>query len=758
MTYNIYYEVSAAIFLTIVFVFHKVEYTSDTPNNIAFRKLTIAILLGTCLDVITACTISYASLVPLVLNYILNTAYFIAAPLSSYLMIGYMRVFMQENRRIRVVGFLNNLILILYSILALVSPFTKILFYFDENYVYVHGPLYQLVFLVPIFYLLEIVIFMLLENRNVSRRFFYSLLAYMTVVLLGMFLQMVVFPQVLLNFFAASISVLMLLFSMETPDYMKLLQTMDELEKAKTEAEEAKANADAANLAKSQFLANMSHEIRTPINGILGMDEIALAENSDPVMKEYLLDIQEAGQSLLSIVNDILDFSKVESGKLDIIPVEYHLEDVLSAVYTMIDVKAREKNLGFTIENDPDIPVMLQGDEIRVRQIILNLLSNAVKYTNVGAISLMVKYQEISSKEVELLISVKDTGIGLKQEDMSKLFQSFQRVDMKKNRNIQGTGLGLALVKQLAVMMEGDVEVSSIYGVGSEFVVRIRQGVVDSHPMGYFTKRQHREDIGHSTVIQAPGARVLVVDDSPMNLKVFTMLLKDTKMEIDTAISGMECLELYRQKPYDVIFLDHMMPEMDGIETMIRMQDMHDTPNTNTPVIMLTANAILGAKEEYYRIGFTDYITKPVTKQTLLDALTEYVPNIRVALVSDRTSEESRGSIIEKLDFLDTERGIMYSGGKEEFYIEILRGFAREDATDELRKAYEESDMETYGVVSHKVKSTAQTIGAYHLSEEARSMEHAAKNWDSSYIIEHYEDYLMEYQDMIERILSVIDS
>lgn len=384
-----------------------------------------------------------------------------------------------------------------------------------------------------------------------------------------------------------------------------------------------------ANEAKSQFLANMSHEIRTPINGILGMDSMLLKECQDEGLREYAKNIQSAGQSLLSIINDILDISKIESGKLEIIPTRYELFSILNDCYNLTKVKIEEKPITLHMKINENIPAKLYGDEVRIRQVMNNFLSNSAKYTHEGSITFGVDYEEKSEGEIWLIITVSDTGIGIKEEDLEKLFASFTRIEEKRNRNIEGTGLGLSLTKNLVDLMQGEITVKSIYEEGSCFTAKIPQKIIDKTPMGDFDKR-YRQYIHQSEEqaisLCAPDAKILVVDDVPMNLIVVKGLLKATKIQIDTAKNGANCLELVQKNRYDIIFLDHLMPEMDGIETLQNMKLLEENPNRNTPVIMLTANAIVGAKEEYMEAGFTDYLTKPVQETLLHEMIMKYLP------------------------------------------------------------------------------------------------------------------------------------
>ncbi len=437
-----------------------------------------------------------------------------------------------------------------------------------------------------------------------------------------------------------------LIFKYQTFSYEKqakmLRENDEELRKLNEELAEANSRLESASAAKSSFLANMSHEIRTPINAVLGMDEMILRECSDKQILEYATDIDSAGHQLLSLINDILDFSKIESGKMELHPVEYELFSVMNDCYNMIFMRARRKDLEFIVENDPDIPAFLFGDEVRIRQIIMNLLTNAVKYTKDGTVKLIFGYEKIDDENIKLIVSVKDTGIGISEENMKYLFDSFTRIDERANRNIEGTGLGLPITKKFTEMMEGEITVESALYEGSTFTVTIPQKIADNSVVGKFSERlNHRNENGdNSETIEneapqkdkftAPRARILVVDDVKMNLNVVRLLLKNTGMQIDLASSGEECLKYTLIKRYDAILMDHMMPIMDGIEAFHKIREQADGLNVDTPVVALTANALVGAQEMYLDEGFVSYISKPVKSDDLEAALLNILPTDKI--------------------------------------------------------------------------------------------------------------------------------
>ena len=409
--------------------------------------------------------------------------------------------------------------------------------------------------------------------------------------------------------------------------FVDMTQSRRQLEQMKI----LKAHAEEANRAKSEFLARMSHEIRTPINAVLGMNEMVLRESTEEDVKKYSMDIKTSAQALLGIINDILDFSKIESGKMEIVPAEYEFNSMLNDLYNIFSLRAQEKGLRFDVSVDPSLPSKLYGDDLRIRQVLVNLLTNAVKYTGKGTVSFEVT-GEREGADVILRYTVRDTGIGIRQEDIPKLFSAFERIDEEKNRNIEGTGLGMNISLQLLKLMNTDLHVESVYGEGTRFFFSLRQGVVDVEPVGDFQERARKAAREHSyhAGFTSPEGEILLVDDNRVNRRVFCGLLKQTQVKITDVGSGRECLDHIRQKHYDLIFLDHMMPEMDGMETIQKMKEMGDNLCQNTPVIMLTANAIVGAKEQYLEAGFDDFLAKPIDQTKLERLVMHWMPQEKI--------------------------------------------------------------------------------------------------------------------------------
>lgn len=526
---------------------------------------------------------------------------------------------------------------------------------------------------------------------------------------------------------------------------------LDALRKEKRSQQEA----EAANMAKSSFLANMSHEIRTPINAILGMNEMILREEKDPAIRGYAGNIQASGNSLLSIVSDVLDISKIESGKLEIIPVDYEVNSLISDCCNMAAGRAKAKELELLVECADNVPMKLCGDETHIRQIIMNLLTNAVKYTEKGTVKLIVS-GSFNDGGFVLKVDVSDTGIGIAEENLPQLFTQFQRFDLQRNRNIEGTGLGLSIVKRLCDLMSGTITARSVLGSGSTFTVELPQKVVDSTPCGgvnlnYSAGAEH--EYHHS--FEAPEAKILAVDDLPVNLLVIANLLKETRIKIDTAGSGRECLDKCSQQKYDLILMDHMMPEMDGVQTFEKLHGDKSSPNFETPVIMLTANALAGMREQYMDVGFADYVSKPVRGAKLEEAIRRNLPESLTKPASpeipaEAVSTEPSGfaDICGAVPELNVNAALQYCCGSAD----LLHDFTENDHFSDLKAAFEEKRWEDYRRHAHSLKSTSLMIGLTGLSERARASELALKGGCTEFAELNHDSLIEEYSALLGKI------
>ncbi|MBR5386563.1 MAG: response regulator [Clostridiales bacterium] len=547
----------------------------------------------------------------------------------------------------------------------------------------------------------------------------------------------------------------------------RIAQMREEEQKREYEAKVLKFEkeaADSANRAKSDFLAQMSHEIRTPINAVIGMDEMILRETNDPDIKEYALDIKSASKTLLSLVNGVLDFSKIESGKMEITPANYNTEELIDDLVNMIADRAEKKYLEFDLDIDGNIPKTLYGDDVRLEQVIINLLTNAVKYSEKGTVSLKMACEEIEGDECTLYVEVKDTGIGIKEEDMEKLFESFQRLDERKNRNIEGTGLGMAIVQGILTMMDSTVVVKSDYGKGSVFSFKVKQGVVDPTPIGEY--RRHRGELAKADdnrELVVLKADILVVDDNDMNLKVAKGLMKKLNVVPDTVNSGKKAIEMIKNKHYDIILMDHMMPVMDGIETLklIRKNWLIDS---STTVIALTANAIAGAREMYLNEGFSDYMSKPIVPEQLEKMLETYLPegSYKYERKTDDSASDNKDGLISTLrnKGFNVDAAMTYCMNDESFLLELLNTFVNSEPEkrSSITGLYNDKNWADYSTYVHALKSSARTIGADKLSKLALEQENASKAQNVPSIISGFEGMMEEYAKVVEVLKNALDS
>jgi len=549
--------------------------------------------------------------------------------------------------------------------------------------------------------------------------------------------------------------------------------------------------AKSANEAKSSFLNSMSHEIRTPMNSILGMNEMILREEDRPEIREYASVIQRSGRALLGIINDVLDFSKLQDSKMEIMPVRYDLSSLVNDLVNIAAEQAKKKSLTFTVNVDKSIPRILEGDEYHIRQVMLNILNNAIKYTERGGVTVSISYEKTDEYLIMLHCAVSDTGIGIKSDDLEYIFRPFEHLEATRRFSNDGSGLGLSIVQKLLTLMGSELKVESVFHKGSTFSFDVPQVVIKWEPIGdyerAYTVATNRQNKKFMQSFQAPKAKVLVVDDADINLMVFANLLKKTKIKIDTASSGLEMLQMIRMNHYDMIFLDHRMPGMDGIEAFHAMKKITDGINYNTPVVALTANAVLGARQLYMDEGFSDYISKPIDtvrlEQVLLEYLPkdyiikgedipenspEHIPTPKVSQVAVTYTESYTPPAVEEQEYeaeaedsaeedeyakyknipgIDFEAAVT-NCGTEDTFIQALEIFynSLDKKADEIETYEREKDIKNYTVKVHALKSAARLVGALDLSADAKHLEESGDNNDVHEIEQKTPKLLAKYR------------
>ncbi len=524
-------------------------------------------------------------------------------------------------------------------------------------------------------------------------------------------------------------------------------------------SEKKRQQAIAAKESQAKFLANMSHEIRTPINAVIGMNEMILRESENEAVREYARNIESASNTLLGLVNEILDFTKIESGQLELVEETYRFAPMIQEQILMLNARVSGKPISTHVEIDPLLPSAFWGDELRVKQIVTNLLSNAAKYTNEGRIKLRVSFEWKDNDNVELCFSVIDTGVGIRNEDLSRLFESFKRFELSRNRNIEGSGLGLNIVKQLVELMKGRIVVDSEYGKGSDFTVYIPQKVMDKKPIGSLEealKESKNTEVAPVEIFIAPDARVLVVDDNAMNLTLVKNLLKRTKVKVDLAASGRECLDITRQNKYDMILMDHMMPEMDGVETLHLLREDEVNLNRQTTVVALTANAIVGSREMYLEYGFDDYLSKPIQAGRLDELMMNHLSKDKTHIITGENQLMTEQP--DDLLYIDKEIGLSYCMDMEDFYAEVLEAFCKqcEEYIPQLEEHYKSEDWMQYAIVTHGLKSNSLNIGAVNFSKLSLKHELAGKEGNSSFIMSQYPAYMDALKGLLAKVKNII--
>lgn len=632
LIHNVDFVIAAICILLVLYISVGRKYSQISKSNYMFYRMVNTAMAQSLVDIFMNVSETYTELFPPIVSSITRMVFNFCTVLLAFFAYQYVKAYSnreeKEDKIQRVIDVMNWIVLIAFGIVGIINIPMGFLSYIDENGVFHNGELYWINYLIPLLLLVGILYTTIRKKAAYTKDQFIAIISFIVMVLGGVLIEFAIHYTTLTIMFSVSLSMLILQLSLETPDYKNMLQTMSDLQISNLAYEKARNDAITANRAKSEFLARMSHEIRTPMNAIIGMNELIIKSAEDETVKDNAYDAYQAANNLLNIINDILDFSKIESGKMAIINEEYSTASILREIYTLHSFKVEQKGLSLIFDIDENIPARLMGDAVRIKQIIMNLLSNAIKYTESGTVTMRVN---VCGKAVDggvfIRCEVADTGKGIEKEDLNRIFEAFERINEKANRSIEGTGLGLNIVSMLLNLMNSELSVESVPGKGSKFYFIIKQGIVDEEKMGEFITADIQKDVGledESTMPVIPNAKLLFVDDNLVNLKVFAGLLKVTKAQVSLSSSGEEAVELTKNNRYDLIFMDHMMPGMDGIEAFKAIRVQEGGLNQRTPIVVLTANAVKGTEAEYTNVGFDDVVYKPANQEILVKTVRKF--------------------------------------------------------------------------------------------------------------------------------------
>ena len=720
-------QIACAIIIFFIGVLYFTSTGKKARSSKSFVALLVCSFAQLIFDVFSVYTVNHLETVSPILNRVIHIIFLGLLETLFYLAYRYLEIMIEEEIGKKIRKYSYTLTPLLVSIAGTI--FLPLYYVESERSNYSYGPAVYMIYIGVAVYLFLIIRLIIQYGKMIStkkkRAIYVALLSEIPVAI-----YQIIIPDSLVTCIGIVLMNIGIYMTTENPDTLLAEQLARE-----------KQRADSANAAKTNFLANMSHEIRTPITAVLGMNELILRETKDKTIRHYAKDVEGAAKSLLSIINDILDISKIESGKLTVIFAEYSPGAVIRDVVNMMSFKAKVKGLQFIVKADTNVPAKLIGDDIRLRQVLVNILNNAVKYTHEGSVTLEVTLMPNSSdKDARLHFSVKDTGIGIKEEELQKLCEPFERIEEKRNRNIEGSGLGMSITKQLLELLNSELQVKSEYGVGSEFSFDLVQEIADASPIGNIEDYADISNDDYKHGFEAPNARILLVDDTELNRKVFTGLLKPTGIQIDEAVNGYECLEQVKQNAYDIIFMDHMMPELDGVETFHIMKQMEAYPSKDTPVVILTANALVGAKEKYQKEGFTAFLEKPIDYEKLENLIRDLLDDtlIQEVTVSEKHRDERDGlPLIEGLDW----KYAAVHFRDNEAMLDTVRSFAgvldydAKELEQLLAVVDTEAGRKAYCTKVHSMKNSASTVGIIPLAGMAKVLEDAARKGDENVLL-----------------------
>ena len=746
--WNILFLFSGLIFLLLLMIIFFLKPKINYVENKLFKRFVIANLIEYCVEIplqffvrtmdinnifITVFTRLYIICIFTIFTIFTIYTYYICKKKEN------------NNNEIYILKILFTIYYVINVLLLIFLPIKK---YFDGSKMYAYGIAVDCLKIQLIIYVIFWIVNLLLNYKRIFEKKYFPVYAIIALIAANIFLQMYD-PSILIPTVVATFICYTMYFTIENPD-VKMLE----------QVEMAKVQAEKANNAKTEFLSSMSHEIRTPLNAIVGFSDCIEQANTLDEAKENAKDIINASNTLLEIVNGILDISKIEAGKLEINPSPYNSQEIFTEPATLIKPRMEEKGLDFSYYIAPDIPETLYGDHTNIKKIITNFLSNASKYTDKGYVKYEVNCLKLNDDVCRIIISVEDSGRGIKKEDINRLFSKFDRLEETRNTTIEGTGLGLAITKQLVEMMNGKIMVHTIYGEGSKFTCMIDQRIS--------TEKVRRKSKKIDTSIDLENIKILLVDDNELNIKVERKLLETLNCKnIDYCYSGFECLEKNKSNTYDIILLDDMMPKMSGTETLKKLKE---NPSFKTPVVALTANAITGMRESYIAQGFSDYIAKPIEKETLITVMTRLIDV--TSNIENPEEVEEKGEILNleeptpqevneppkisdeeylRSHGVDMDKALELLGDME-MYNETMKDFS--DSLEEKWSKIEQekltSDMENYAIDVHALKSDCKYLGFYDLADVAYEHELKSKENDIDFVNENFEKLEIEYSKVLK--------
>lgn len=632
MVFNIDFEIAAVIVLAFFYVYFRIQYDSNSfrATNIYFRYMIVSTIFAAVMDCVTAVMISYANSIPLWLNYAANSLYFMLAATSVFTMTEYFRVMVNGDKERSAIEKFNRIVYYCHMLLVATSGFTHLTFYFDDARTYTHGPLYAEVFAIPVYFVIVSVFKLIFSRTALTKKQFFSIIAFLVITELGTILQVVLFKDMLMVYFSSAIGAIVLLFAFETPDDPLLMKTQADLKASRDELEKAMLAAQEASRAKTVFLSNMSHDIRTPMNAIVGFTKVATEHADDPdEVRECLDIIQTSGDHLLSLINDVLDMSRIESGKTKLEPIPINLHELMNGLKEIILGNVTERRQEYIEDYSEIRDANVLCDRLRLNQILLNCMGNSVKFTDVGG-KISVKVAQLAD-DADVVgryeFRIKDTGKGMSKEFLARIFEPFEREKSETANTTQGTGLGMAITKNLVEMMNGSIVIESELGVGTEYIITIPLKILSASEVSEYNKKENTSETGvplDKMLSALEGKKFVVVDDNLVNRRIVKRILEERSMLVEECSSGAEAIDKLKNiksGDVDLVFMDVQMPMMDGYETTEKIRALNNPIAAALPIIAMTANAFEEDRKNALLHGMNSHVAKPFKLEELIGVL-----------------------------------------------------------------------------------------------------------------------------------------